>query len=690
VFLLSGDPGTGKSAVAARLVQISAGEVDTAGHPGLLGFLAHHHFCQATSESTLVPLRFVEGLSERLANRYPAFRAELQRRASHQIAINASVTAGTAMPGATLIGAKTDITIEIKGTDARSLFDEVVRRPLQAWHQESPGESVVILVDSLDEALLFRDENNIAQLLKLAADFPPSVRFLLTCRTQSDRVFEILGQKPTRDLVLNAPRPREELRQYVAARLAGIPEPPRGTLAARVADASGENFLVAYHVLNDLLGRASRLDEQDALDLPSTLEEVYRKFLDRELLASRPRWNDVYRPMLGAIAVASGAGLTSDQLTGITGLADDTAGDVLRVCGQYLAGGDGPDSPYRIYHQSFRDFLLEEKSTYSVYPAERHAAVARYLQDRHGGNWSKCQDEYALRYTPVHWSAAAAGSENQREVRTQELIRLAGHPKYQRQFERRIGDLPQLHRHLESALGTAALNDGEEMLPWLLRAVAALKAFRAEYLKGESVVALAEGASSGWPRAGSRCSSTWAPTGKAPAQLMLAWLSSDRNPADARQTRDRLAGADEPLLSLLWRRLDAALAGQNMVTVMTPPPISLEEGTQLVRRMSGQDFDREMLAAINPSLIAPVGDAAGKLTEHGYAAATDAPLLVGLAAAFPQEGTALVDEYIDGHAGYNYVEYRNQSLWRVLHAVLRDHRTRPGSGSAWGGSWWGP
>ena len=260
------------------------------------------------------------------------------------------------------------------------MFDEVVRRPLQALHRASPGESIVILVDSLDEALLFGAENNIAQLLKLAGDFPPRVRFVLTCHTHSDRVFEILGQKATVDLVRDAPRPREEIRQYVAARLAGVPEPPRSKVGARVADASGDNFLVAYHVINDLLKGNSALEEQDALDLPRTLKEVYRRFLDRELFANRPRWNDVYRPMLGAIAVARGAGLTRAQLTGITQLAEDTASDVLQVCAQYLAGGEGPDIPYRIYHQSFRDFLLDEDPSYSVYPAERHAAVARFTR----------------------------------------------------------------------------------------------------------------------------------------------------------------------------------------------------------------------------------------------------------------------------------------------------------------------
>src|SRR6185369_13562538 len=48
----------------------------------------------------------------------------------------------------------------------------------------------------------------------------------------------------------------------------------------------------------------------------------------------------------------------------------------------FLVGGNGGGTPFRIYHQSFRDFLLEDPK-FTVFPSERHAAIARYLQDRY-------------------------------------------------------------------------------------------------------------------------------------------------------------------------------------------------------------------------------------------------------------------------------------------------------------------
>src|SRR5262245_47128669 len=53
-FLLCGDPGTGKSAIAARLAQMHLGEVPAV-KPGRIGpgFLAAYHFCRTGFETTL-------------------------------------------------------------------------------------------------------------------------------------------------------------------------------------------------------------------------------------------------------------------------------------------------------------------------------------------------------------------------------------------------------------------------------------------------------------------------------------------------------------------------------------------------------------------------------------------------------------------------------------------------------------
>jgi hypothetical protein len=663
VFLLTGGPGTGKTAIAARIAQMNEGRAEAASPLLRPDCLAYAHFCQAGIERTISPVSFVQALSEALANRYPAFRAALIKAGSTQIVVNTQQQIGSVAPGARVIGAQIgQIVIEIKGGDARPLFDDAVGRPLRDLVTAAPAlDRIVILVDSLDEALSFGADHTIAHLLGVASDFPPQVRFLLTARSGNDRVFDLVGP-PALDLIGDAPPNLDEVTPYVAARLSDVPEPARGIAASRVAARSDGNFLYAYHVVNDLLARGGDLRDADTQDLPEALEGVYRKYLVRELGANRTRWNDVYRPILGPIAVARGDGLTKEQLIGITSLAEDTATDVLGACAQFLVGGHTPSAPYRIYHQSFRDFLLGDER-FNVFPAERHAAVARYLQDRYGANWGRCDDHYALRYTPAHWADAATLSAAKRDARTHALIDVAADRKYQQRFEARVADLPLLHGYLHRAVRVAALNERDDMLPAIVRAAREFVAFRRAYLRAEAVVALADAGraqqAEGRLPLFADVDADWL----AAARLILAWLSAERNPAGAAALRDTAVAAlsDAPPLPLLRDRVNAALAGQPVFAAVPEPPASLEFGRHLVNRMGGQGYDPELMGSL------------GAPANAGYSSGFDAPILVGLASAFGDAGTALVDEYIDAHAGYNYIEYRNRSLWNVLHAVLRNH-----------------
>lgn len=70
VFLLTGEPGSGKTAIAARIVQMHLGNVEPASVPNISrGFLSYFHFCQRGLESTLSPLTFVQSLATAMANR---------------------------------------------------------------------------------------------------------------------------------------------------------------------------------------------------------------------------------------------------------------------------------------------------------------------------------------------------------------------------------------------------------------------------------------------------------------------------------------------------------------------------------------------------------------------------------------------------------------------------------------------
>jgi hypothetical protein len=228
----------------------------------------HAHFCQAGVEHTLSPITFVQALSEALATRYAAFRASLIKAGSRQIVINTTQQFETVAPGAQVIGTQIGkIVIDIKGGDARSVFDDAVARPIREL-----GAALAALAsassswwDSLDEALGFGADNNLVQLLGIASDFPPQVRFILTSRFEQ-RARVRPGGAVALDLIANAPLNMgrgDAVRDGPARR---APQPDRITAAVRIAAKSEGNFLYAHHVVEDLLSRGDSISDADTLE----------------------------------------------------------------------------------------------------------------------------------------------------------------------------------------------------------------------------------------------------------------------------------------------------------------------------------------------------------------------------------------------------------------------------------------
>ena len=74
MFLLAGEPGIGKTSIAAWLTQFSAGDATPPADYACVsdGFLNAVHFCSARNGGWISPDGFVRSLSAQLAARYPA------------------------------------------------------------------------------------------------------------------------------------------------------------------------------------------------------------------------------------------------------------------------------------------------------------------------------------------------------------------------------------------------------------------------------------------------------------------------------------------------------------------------------------------------------------------------------------------------------------------------------------------
>lgn len=416
IFLLTGGPGSGKTAVAARLAQMSLGQAPPYAPPHLApGSLAYCHFCQAQTDATVNPLRFVESLSAALANRYPRFAKALARTAEHheinvgKVEINVGAAADSHITGVA-------ISVTINNLSARAAFDLTVRGPLEALCTPDFKETIVVLVDSMDEALAYNPEENIPQLLADATsspqNLPGKVRFLLTSRPDPS-ILAMLGE-PALDLLENAPPDANEVYDYAKYRLRAYLA--SADVALRIAEAEKGNFLYARYLLDELLDELKvhpdALIDLTTRALPDGLDGVYRQFIRRELGGDRERWAQRSRPVLALLTVARGQGLTRSQLAAVAeqfyGLLESRANDALDRCVQYLVGPQ-PDGPFNIYDRSFRQFLSNDRE-YQVYPAEANQALGTFFLEEHNGHWLDCQERYALEHTPAHLTAAVAGS----------------------------------------------------------------------------------------------------------------------------------------------------------------------------------------------------------------------------------------------------------------------------------------
>lgn len=384
VFALTGPPGSGKTAVAAQLAADAAAEIGAA------------YFCRARQTDIV---EAAQRLSDQLADALPQFAEARRATLTPEIHVHdVDVTAHHA-------NRVSGVAIELEALGAAA-YRRGVSMPLRKMRESDADTRVVVLVDALDEALA----------LGAAADLPAEllateqVHVIVT--TRRDR--RILGDLPadsrTLDLITDAPDDVDDVADYIEARLRGT---PLEAAAADVIAAAQDNFLYAFHVTTALLARGGLAPDE----LPQDLPDVYRRFLRRELRAAGAPWEARFRPLLGVLSVARGAGLTRDHLAGVLAIRRSEVDDLLRNVWQFLNAG-GELGPFTLYHQSFRDFLRTDPE-FQVYPAEAEQQLADFLLAEYGGRWldekPTAERMYAAAFLPSHLAAALAGTASRPE-----------------------------------------------------------------------------------------------------------------------------------------------------------------------------------------------------------------------------------------------------------------------------------
>jgi tetratricopeptide (TPR) repeat protein len=372
-FLLTGNPGSGKTSIAARLAQFSQGSICTPDGCRLLApnVLSALHFCSARDRRWINPTVFAESLALQLSARYQPFaKALAEKREDRRISIEVTQSA-TNITGGQMVGVAIHKLV-LRGLSAEEAFTRVVREPLEVLLGQEPDQQVIVMVDALDEALTYSEDMNIVSLLAHVEHLPPGARFILTSRKVDE--IELAFRKATR-FFLSSERfkaqNQEDIEHFVegqlfrdaqlATKANTLPPEKVENLRAEVTTKATGNFLYVRFLLDAIASGQRPLTQLEGL--PEGLDGLYFDSLERVVKLGKRRWHDEYAPLMGVLSVVQES-VTHTQLAALTGQAEsdiwEHLGDVQQFLEQVVVNVKEGDKRYRLYHQSVVDFLNQQ------------------------------------------------------------------------------------------------------------------------------------------------------------------------------------------------------------------------------------------------------------------------------------------------------------------------------------------
>ncbi|HVF14174.1 MAG TPA: hypothetical protein VM942_06205, partial [Acidimicrobiales bacterium] len=498
LFLVTGEPGSGKSVLAGWLAgagpSLPDDSEDGAALVRVRAAWSAACFCMTRGQdgADITPAWFVTSLVKQLAARHQGFTdAFLQVNLPELIHQDVQANSGT------VIGHVGDL--DVKLPDARDRYAQGVVEPLRAMAEAHPDLRVAILVDGVDEAFGGPDPT-VVSLLARSGSLPGNVRFLVMSRNERALVTQLedaFGDVRRLDLASgdDAERNEDDIRLFVRTRLAdgGLSERLDPTVdvdrvVEQLAQQAAGNFLFIDFLLDELAKGTRRLT--DPGELPTGLSDLYRQYLQRIVPGSTgrdrgPDWGDHYQPLLGSISVALPSA-PSDRLRRWLEWEDDDLSRFLQVVEQVTewvpgpapeamdpdpGGGEGGggeaggDGGWRLYHRSMADFLARKHiddrgsaNRFYVAPAKQHDRIVRHYQraraELWAGSWGNCDDGYCLRNLVRHMAASLAALDRpaERAARTGELFEVVLDPGFRARQQAAPGGRAAMYDDVRTAI----------------------------------------------------------------------------------------------------------------------------------------------------------------------------------------------------------------------------------------------
>jgi hypothetical protein len=311
-FIIQGNPGIGKSALVAKLVNDR-------------GYI--HHF-NIASQNIRSPRAFLESVCAQIIDRY-------ELPADH-------IPPSAFEDSSYLV------------TSLQSAIDQ----------QSDPDEKIVIAIDALDES----DRQNLpawANLLYLPASLPDNVYIVLTTRPLADihlqvshfQIFDLDSQSTENMADIEVYIQAYLQRQHLQNQLDTWGVTPDQFLTGLGQKSQG-NFMYLYHVLPAI--ERGDFVQGSLAELPEGLIAYYHRHWRQMRRGAEQAFEKTYAPIVCILGVAREP-ITLDQISNWTQLSLGTVKHSLRLWREFLDEEHHSGvTLYRIYHASFQDFLQDQ------------------------------------------------------------------------------------------------------------------------------------------------------------------------------------------------------------------------------------------------------------------------------------------------------------------------------------------
>jgi hypothetical protein len=386
-FILTGEPGVGKSAIAAHLIQTRTD-------------IVAYHFCQLGVDETVNPGRVLRSLAaqlDRVDRAFPYYGEALFNTINSTLSGEARINIGKIedLEDGIQSTVKQFKINNVNSSDIANELDILIRAPLAALpdlykkYEKNSPELAIILIDGLDvavtlEAGVQEDEDLATLFASLSEDesLPSWIRFLFTTRPDRRVLREFEPLKP----YLIDERSQENLadiRQYVNQRMS-LPALPQLIATTQIeaqvwveqfTRRSQGNFRYIKSLLNELEIGSCSLDALSVL--PQDLAASYDNDFAQRFPVSE--WSDRHDLILKTLTEAERP-LTEDELATLTeirprqlrqdlwGLRQFLDVDQVPFCWVWEKKEDHYETyeTFTIFHHSLKEYLIRRSPSVTI------------------------------------------------------------------------------------------------------------------------------------------------------------------------------------------------------------------------------------------------------------------------------------------------------------------------------------